>query len=403
MSLTDVEARKAKPKERAYKLADGLGLYLWVGSSGSKLWRYKYRYHGKEKLLSLGSYPAVSVAKARKLSGEARVALAENIDPMTERRQAKLQKRNAAGNSFRAVAQEWLSKQRWSKPTRDKAEWTFEKLLFPWLGERPIAEITAPEVLGVLRRTESRGKLETAQRAKQRCSQVFRYGIATGLCERDPAADLKGALATPKTQHRASITEAGQVGALMRAIHSFEGSFVVASALKLLPFVFVRPGELRSAEWKEIDLDNVEWRIPAERMKMRAVHIVPLSEQAAAILRELHPLTGNGRYVFPSVRSRRRPMSENTINSALRRLGYTSEQMTAHGFRSLASTLLHERGYNPDWIERQLAHAESNKVRAAYNYAEHLHERRRMMQEWADYLDVLREQRKVVAGGFRRA
>jgi len=268
--------------------------------------------------------------------------------------------------------------------------------VYPWIGSRPVGAITAPELLAVLRRLEALDKLETAQRVKQICGQVFRYAIATGRAERDPAADLRGALKTKKTRHHAAITDPVKVGELLRAINGFSGSLVVASAMKLAPLVFVRPGELRKAEWSEFDLDHAEWRIPAERMKMRAMHLVPLSEQAVAILRELQPLTSHGRYVFPSIRSPRDPMSENTVTAALRRLGYTGNEMTGHGFRGMASTLLHEQGWNTDVIERQLAHAERNRIKAAYNHAEYLPGRRKMMQAWADYQDNLREDRNVI-------
>lgn len=280
--------------------------------------------------------------------------------------------------------------------TRVKLHWLLESFAFPWIGARPISDITAPELLAVLRRVESLGKLETTQRLKRVCGQIFRYAVATGRAERDPSADLRGVLKTGKVRHRASITDPAKVGELLRAMDGFAGSLVVACALKFAPLVFVRPGELRKAEWAEFDLDAGEWRIPAERMKMRQPHLVPLSHQAVAILRELYPLTGSGRYVFPSIRSMARPMSENTITVALRRLGYTGDEMTGHGFRSMASTLLHEQGWPSDVIERQLAHAERNKVKAAYNYAEHLPQRRKMMQAWADYLDGLKGGGKVI-------
>jgi integrase len=268
--------------------------------------------------------------------------------------------------------------------------------VFPWVGSRPVSQITAPELLSCLRRIESRGALDTAHRAHQNCSQVFRYAIATGRAERDPAADLRGALPPPAGGHFASTTEPSKIGALLRAIDGYEGTFVARCALRLAPLVFVRPGELRMAEWAEFHLDDAEWRIPAERMKARVQHIVPLSTQAVSILRDLHPFSGSGRFLFPSVRTPARPMSNNTLNAGLRRLGYTTDDQTAHGFRSMASTLLNEQGWNRDAIERQLAHGERDEVRAAYNYAQHLPERRKMMQAWADYLDGLRAGAAVV-------
>jgi integrase len=271
--------------------------------------------------------------------------------------------------------------------------------VFPWLGKRHINEITAPELLTVLRRVENRGALETAHRINQICGQVFRYAIATGRAERDISADLKGALPPTRVKHHASITEPKQVGELMRAINSYSGSFTTAIALKLSAILFVRPGELRQAEWSEIDFENKEWRIPAEKMKMRELHIVPLCKQAISLLEELRPLTGRAKYLFPSVRTDTRPMSNNTINASLRRLGYTKEQMTAHGFRSMASTILNEQGWNRDAIERQLAHSEKDGVRAAYNYAQYLPERKKMMQAWADYLDGIAQGAKVISIG----
>jgi integrase len=267
----------------------------------------------------------------------------------------------------------------------------FERDIFPWLGARPIDSITPPELLSALRRIEDRGAIETAHRAHQNCGQVFRYAVATGRAGRDPSADLRGAIPPAKVKHHASITDVKELGDLLRSIEGYKGSFITKCALRIAPLVFVRPGELRKAEWIEFDLDNSEWKIPPERMKMRVQHIVPLAWQATEILRELHALTGNHQYVFPGARTNGRPMSENTINAALRRLGYQSSDMTGHGFRSTASTLLNEQGWNRDAIERQLAHAERDSIRAAYNYAEHLPERRKMMQSWADYLEVLRK------------
>ena len=390
--LTDTKLKALKPRGKLYRLADGAGLCIEVHPSGARYWRFRYRFAGKAKMLSLGVYPEVSLADARQRLEDVRRLLGCGIDPSAQRRQDKLTAQFAVVNGFEAVAREWLAgRGKLADVTKAKTRWMLETYVFPWIGKRPVGEVTAPELLAVLRRPESLDKLETAQRLKQICGQVFRYAVATGRAERDPSADLRGALKTKKTRHHASITNPAKVGELLRAIDGFSGGLVVASALKIAPLVFVRPGELRKAEWSEFDLDNAEWRIPAERMKMRALHIVPLSEQAVAILKELQPLTGHGRYVFPSIRSQRDPMSENTITAALRRLGYTGDEMTGHGFRSMASTMLNEQGWAPDVIERQLAHAERNRVRAAYNHAEYLPERRKMMQAWADYLGGLRD------------
>lgn len=391
MPLTDVEARNAKPREKPYKLSDAKGMYLEIMPNGSKYWRVKYRFLGKEKRLALGVYPEVSLKDARIKLDEARSRLASGIDPSAERKAAKTAAIDRAENNFEAVAREWFKKHSpmWAPSHAEKIIRRLERDIFPWIGPQPIAEISAPNLLSVLRRIENRGAVETAHRAHQNCGQIFRYAIATGRAERDPSADLRGALPPTKERHHPSITDPKAIGGLLRAIEGYTGSFITKCALQLAPVLFVRPGELRKAEWCEISLENAEWRIPPEKMKMRAVHIVPLSTRAITILEELRPLTGAGQYVFPGARTKSRPMSENTVNAALRRLGYGSDDMTGHGFRSMASTLLNEQGWNRDAIERQLAHAERDSVRAAYNYAEHLPERRRMMQAWADYLETL--------------
>jgi integrase len=388
--LTDKAARNAKAKEKPYKLADEKGLYLLVNRAG-KYWRLDYRFAGKRKTLALGTYPDVALKEARERRSDARKLLANDRDPSQERRDEKLRKQTAAANSFEAIGREWLARQRVAPATAIKNQWLLDTLAFPYIGRRPIAEIGAPELLAMLRRMESQGKLETAQRLKNKVGQVIRYAIATGRAVNDPTTSLRGALQTPKTRHHAAVTDPKRIGELLRAIDGYCGQFETLCALRLAPLVFVRPGELRRAEWQEIDLEAAEWRIPGEKMKMGAPHIVPLSQQAVAVLRELHPLTGHGRYVFPAVRGAGRPMSENTLNAALRRLGYGSDEMTAHGFRSMAATRLNEMGFRADAIERQLAHAESNKVRDAYTaQAQYLAERRKMMQAWADYLDGLR-------------
>lgn len=404
MALTDVAIRSAKPQSKTVKLFDGGGLYLELSHTGGKWWRWKYRFGGKEKRLSLGVYPTVSLKAARAKRDTARQQLAAGVDPGQARKAEKLAQ--AGAESFEAVAREWHARfsPGWVSSHGDRILRRLEVDIFPWLGRRPIADIKAPELLAVLRRIESRGALETAHRAMQNCGQVFRYAVATGRAERDPTGDLRGALPPTKEKHHASIIEPKGVAELLRAIDGYSGAIITKCALRFSPLVFVRPGELRHAQWPEFDLDKGEWRIPAERMKMREQHIVPLSRQAIEILREIEPLTNRDipakpdapHYVFPSARSRQRPMSNNAILAALRRMGYSRDEMTGHGFRSMASTLLHEQGWNHQVIERQLAHAERNAVSAAYNFAEHLPERRRMMQAWADYLDALKGRADVV-------
>lgn len=388
--LTETAIRSLKPSDRPRKVFDGRGLYLLVTPTGSRLWRLKYRFHGVEKVLSLGVYPDVTLQSARSRRDKARQQIAEGIDPLAER---KAEKTKLASN-FKDVALVWLERQRknYSEATVEKTQWMFESHLFPALGTRPIVTIRAPELLRLLLKIETRGLNETAHRLRQRMGQVFRYAIVTGLCEHDPTLALRGALAPVIPKHHAAITDPQQIGGLLRAIDSYNGQPTTCIALKFAPYVFARPIELRAAEWSEFRLqgDKPEWRIPAGRMKMKEEHIIPLSRQAVALLRQLQALTGDGRYLFPGVGNNRRPMSENTINAALRRLGYAKDEMTGHGFRSLASTIMNEEGWPPDLIELQLAHTEPNKVRAAYNGAKRLEERRKMMQAWADHLDTLR-------------
>ncbi|MGQ3890723.1 tyrosine-type recombinase/integrase [Legionella sp. CNM-4043-24] len=398
MTLTVVEIKNAKPKDKPYKMADEKGLYLLVNPKGSKLWKFKYRFSGVEKKLSFGAFPDVSLAAAREARDEARRQLTNTIDPGILKSSIKRSKKIAEENSFEAVAREWHAKftPKWSQNHGERILIRLEQNIFPWIGKRPINEVNALEILSALRRIENRGAVETAHRVSQICGQVFRYAIVTGKAERNPAADLRGALAPVKQKHHASITDTVEIGRLLCSINDYHGHFVTKCALQLAPLFFVRPGELRHAEWTEFDLDKAEWRIPAEKMKMKAQHIVPLCTQAIEILNELCAYTGSGKYLFPSLRSATRPMSENTILAALRRLGYSSDEMTGHGFRSMASTLLNENGWNRDAIERQLAHAERNNIRAAYNYAEYLPERRTMMQWWADYLEKLQDQNNVI-------
>ncbi len=388
--LSDAKIRRVKVKEKPQKLFDAQGLYVLVTPTGGRWWRLKYRAGGKEKLLALGVYPEVSLKEARERREEARKQLAAGVDPGELRKAAKTAIQRGDG-SFEAVAREWFERysRNWAPEHVVTVIRRLERNAFPWLGKRPIREITAPELLAVLRRVEARGALEVAHRIKQIAGQVFRYAVATGRAQRDVSADLRGALPASPEKHHAALTKPTDVAGLMRAISGYQGSFTVRCALRLTALTFVRPGELRKAEWAEFDLDEGVWRIPAVRMKMRTEHLVPLSQQAVEVLRELHPLTGAGRYVFPSARSASRPMSENAIVAALRRMGYERGQMTAHGFRTMASTLLNEQGWSADAIERQLAHAERDEVRGAYNRAEYLTERRKMMQSWADYLDRL--------------
>ena len=390
MPLTDLSIRKLNPGPKFQRFFDGGGLYLEVSPAGGKHWRLKYRFGGKEKRLTFGPYPIVSLKEARIKRDDARKMLANGIDPGMAKQAEKV----AAAGTFEAISREWLAKYSasWTAGHAERIQRRLERDVFPWLGHRPINQITPPELLSVLRRVEERGIIETAHRALANSGQIFRYAIATGRAERDISQDLRGAIPPVKKKHLASITRPDLIGPMLRAFDAYDGFFVTKCALRLAPLVFVRPGELRRGEWSEINLQTAEWRIPAERMKMRIEHIVPLSRQVLAILEDLRPLTGQGRYLFPSMRSKVRPMSDATVLNALRRLGYSKEEMTGHGFRSMASTLLNGQGWNRDWIERQLAHSESNSVRAAYNYAEYLPERRKMMQAWADYLDSLKQE-----------
>lgn len=404
MPLTDTRLRALKPRERLYRIADRDGLCIEVRPTGARLWRLRYRVGGKAQMIGLGTYPQISLQDARRRALAERERLAKGEDPAAARRQERLARAVAGEDSFEAVGREWLGKQlrkpgqsggKWEKGTHQKHKWLLETWAFPYIGKRSLRSLTSPEILALVRRVESRGKIETAHRLKQDCGAICRYGISTGRAENDPTSALRGALTPLNVTHRASVQNPQAIGAMLRAIDGYTGHAPTAAALKLAPLVFVRPGELRMAEWVEFDLDAGEWRIPAKRMKMRRPHIVPLSSQALVILTDLQPMTGSGRYVFPSVRSRSRPISENTLNAALRRLGYTKEEMTTHGFRSIASTRLHEAGFNTDWIEAQLSHVDAS-VRGDYNHAAYLQDRRQMMQRWADMLDELREDRTVV-------
>lgn len=399
MALTDTAIRSAKRESKSRKLTDEAGLYLLLSPSGGKWWRFDYRFDGKRKTLSLGVYPDVGLKAARARRDEARKLIAEDVDPAVNRRAAKEARTEGAANSFEVVAREWFAKHspNWAATHSEKIIRRLEADVFPWLGARPIAEITAPEILATLRRIEGRGAIDTAHRALQNCGQIIRYAVATGRAIRDPTSDLRGALPPTKTQHYAAIVEPDGVGELLRAIEAFRGSLVVQSALRLGPLLFVRPGELRKAEWAEFDLNRAEWSIPAERMKSRKPHLVPLPSQAVKILRDLQPLTGHRRHVF-SGRDPAKPMSEAAVNAALRRMGYdTKTEITGHGFRAMARTILHEQlGFSSDVIEHQLAHRVPDVLGAAYNRTKFIKERKAMMQTWADYLEKLRDGALVI-------
>lgn len=392
MPLTDIKIKQAKPKEKPYKISDERGLYLEVAPAGGKWWRLKYRIDGKEKRLSLGVYPDVSLALARERRDDARKLIASGVDPSSNRKATKLARAESNANSFEVVAREWFEKWKTTKAKNhsDKVIRRLERDVFPWLGSRPIADIKPPELLTVLRRIEER-VVETAHRAKQNCGQIFRYAVATARAERDITVDLSGALTPWKPEHFPCITDPEQIGPLLRDMYSYRGTFEVKSILRMVPHVFLRPGELRLAEWREFDLETARWEIPADRMKMKQPHVVPLSRQVVDILKELKPLTGDSVYVFKGQRPGK-PLSDGTINKALRSLGYsTKDEMTAHGFRAMARTILDEElGYRVDWIEHQLAHAVRDPNGRAYNRTAHLAGRHRMMQAWSDYLDGLR-------------
>jgi integrase len=405
MALTDTAIRTAKPRSKQYKLYDEKGLYAVVNPDGSKWWRFKYRrFNGKENSLSLGVYPNVGVKVAHALRDELRQRRAQGIDPGEHRKAQKRVKVERAANSFEVVAREWHLKHSpgWSESHASYLIELLERDVFPWIGGRPIAEIDAPELLQIVRRIEGRGALETAHRARGMCGQIFRYGISTGRCPRDVAADLRGALPPSKGRNFPALTDPQAVGALLRAINSFRGTLVVQCALRLAPLVFARPGELRQAEWADIDLEAAEWSYIVS--KTGAAHIVPLSSQAVAILRELQPLTGTGRYVFPG-RDPKRPMSDAAMNAALERMGYdTRTEVTMHGFRATARTLLHEQlHFEPHLIEHQLAHRVPDALGTAYNRTKFLKERRLMMQAWGNYLDDLTRGGKIIPGGFGKA
>lgn len=400
--LTEVAIKKAKPEAKPYKMADGGGMYLLVQANGAKYWRLKFRFQGVEKLLSLGVYPDVTLSQARDRREDARKMLANDTDPGAVKQAQKASKVELTENSFEVIAREWFVRHapNWKENHSSKIIARLEKDVFPWIGNRPIAEIAAPALLAAIRKIEARGALETAHRALACCGQVFRYAVATGRAERDPTGDLRGALPpVKKEKHFAAITDTKKVGELLRDIEGYQGSYIVKGAFKLSPLLFVRPGELRKMEWTELDLDKAEWIIPADKMKMGVTHIVPLATQAVAVLREMLPLTGRSKYVFHGERDHDRPMSDNAIRSALRRMGWANDEMTPHGFRAMASTILDNMGYKQEWLERQLAHEEPNKIKAAYKreaWRMYLPERTAMMQAWADYLDKLKAGAEVI-------
>lgn len=408
MSLTDVRIRNTKSGSKPVRLFDGGGLYLEIMPSGGKLWRYKYRFGGKEKRIALGTYPEISLKDARNRHVEARKQLANGIDPGEIKKAVKAV--TSGADSFESVAREWHSKfsASWSESHRKKLLGRLELYLFPWIGKRSVNEITAPELLMVIRKIEAKGHLETAHRVLELCGQVLRFAVQTGRTERNCAGDLKGAIPPAASKRMAAITDPVKIGHLLDAIDSYPGAYITRCALQLAPLFFLRPGELRKAEWSEFDLARAEWRIAIGRMKRsqqekearrgEVAHIVPLSRQALAILHDLQLLTGSNRYLFPGLRSKDRPISDATLTNALRRMGYTGDEATVHGFRHMASTRLHEMGFPSHLIEKQLSHGDRNRIRAVYNHAEYLPERRDMMQVWADYLDSLKNEKRISLG-----
>lgn len=397
MPLTDIAIRRAQPAKKSRKLFDGRGLYLEVAPRGGKWWRFKYRFGGKEKRLSLGVYPDVSLKEARQRCDDARRMLTRGIDPSEHRQALKAARAQEASNSFEAVAREWLANHtpNWTPSHSSRIISQLVRDVFPWIGSKPVATVSPSQLLAVVRRVEQRGALETAHRVLQNCGQVFRYAVATGRATHDPSVVLRGALPPVKGGHFAALTDPKKIGPLLRVLDGYEGSLIVRCALQLAPLVFVRPGELRRAKWSDIDLEAAEWRFNVTKTDTQ--HLVPLSRQAVEVLRELYPLTGHGRYVFPSGRTPKgdRPMSENAVLAALRRTGIGKEEMSGHGFRAMARTLLDEvLGFRPDVIEHQLAHVVRDPLGRAYNRTAHLPQRRKMMQVWADYLDELKANQK---------
>ena len=389
--LTAAAVSNAKPETKNYKLSDGGGLYLLVKPNKTKAWRFNYRFNGRQKTLAIGVFPDVSLKAAREKHKEARENLANDIDPSSQKKAMKAAKQSESANNFEVVAREW-ARTRGEKAvsTEKRQQALLEKDLFPYLGTRPIADINTPEVLKVLRKIETRGAIETAHRAKRLLGQVFRYAIVTGRAERDPSVDLKDALAQPVKTHFKSITDPAEVGPLISAINNYQATPVVMAALRLTPLLFCRPGELRHLEWQEVNFDEARIELPASKMKTKEPHIIPLATQAMDILKKLQLITGRSMFVFPSARGNSRPLSENGVRTALRTLGYTNEQISPHGFRAMARTILDEvLNFPVDWIEHQLAHSVKDANGRAYNRTKHLEQRRGMMQKWADYLNEL--------------
>lgn len=409
MPLTDTAVKNAKPgrkpsgerTDKPYAMTDGGGLWLQVHPTGAKYWRYSYRYCGREKLLSLGVYPDISLKKARDRHAELRRLLADGVDPSANRKALKAAKTEREGNTFEIIGREWFDKfsPEWAEGHKRGIRQRLERDIYPWLGSKPVAEIGAIEILSALKRVEGRGALETAHRERGYCDQIFRYAIATGRAKYNPTADLKGALPPASKGHFSAITDPKEIPKLLRALDSYEGTFPVKCALRLAPLVFVRPGELRKAEWADLDLDKAEWRFTVGKTQKSGVsqHIVPLSTQAVAILRELQPFSGGGRFAFPGARTSKRPMSDNAILAALRRMGIEKDEMSGHGFRAMARTILDEvLKFPAHLIEHQLAHAVRDPLGRAYNRTTHLPERHQMMQAWADYLDKLKAGAEVI-------
>jgi len=409
MALTDSKVKQAKPTDKTYRLADEKGLYLEIHPNGSRYWRHKYRFNKKEKRMAYGVYPDVSLKDAREKRDNTRKLLADGVDPSLAKKAQQFSQNEAHTNNFEAIAREWFATKMQDKSESHKNR-TWRALkndLLPHIGIMPISNITPPVLLAVLRKIESRGAVETAHRAKQTAGQIFRFAVSTGRAERDPSTDLTGALKPPKKKHLASITDPDGVGKLILAIEGFQGTATVTAALKLSPLLFSRPGELRHMEWEEINWEGEQWEIPAEKMKIKQPHIVPLPKQAIAILKDQQLLTGRGKYVFPSARGASRPLSENGVRTALRTLGYDNDTMTPHGFRATARTLLDEvLGFRIEWIEQQLAHTVRDPQGRAYNRTKHLPQRKDMMQKWADYLDNLKAQassNNAITGSFTKA
>jgi integrase len=403
MALTDTKIRNAKALERPYKLMDSLGLYLLVRINGTKLWRFRFWLHGKEGLMALGEYPSVGLADARALRDRARALVKQGLNPVRERQTDRIRQAHEATNTFEGIAREWIesSTKRWSKVRLDRVTRVLEKEAFPEFGHFPVREITAAHVLRLLQDIEKRPAPVTALLVQQLVGAVFRHAVRTLRADYDPAGALRGVIQRPRTKHKTPLT-AAQIPTLLDKLNNYGGDPQTVAAIRLLLLLFVRPGELRLAHWSEFDLDNAEWRIPAARMKMRETHVIPLSSQAIEVLRGLHEITGANGLLFPNRRNSRASIASTTLNRALENLGFKG-LFSAHGFRATASTMLNELGWRSDVIERQLAHAERDKTRASYDQSKHMPERRKMMQAWADYLDALRDERKVVAGNFGKA